>query len=77
MLGRGLVNAVREAWREGVSEDFLPIATNGCGDYFALRRDEGLWGPTVWLLDHEISWQARRVHEDILDWLVDEAGTSN
>ena len=72
-LGRGLVNAAREAWAEGVAEDFLAIATNGFGDYYALRRREQHWGPEVWLLDHEVEWEARLVHADVLDWLVEDA----
>lgn len=76
MHGRGLVSAAREAWREGVPSDFLPISTNGCGDYYALRRSDGFWGQSVWVLDHELDWEARPVHDDILDWLVADAEMS-
>lgn len=73
-LGRGLVNAAREAWAEGVARDVLPVATDGFGNYYALRLREGVWGPELWFLDHEVGWEARLVHPDVLDWAVEEAG---
>ena len=51
-------------------EGFLPLAPNGCGDYYGLIRDGDAFRPTVHFADHEESYAVKDTGSDIVSFLA-------
>jgi len=51
-------------------EGFLPLSSNGCGDYYGLVRDGEMFRPTVHFADHEEAYAVTDTGSDIVAFLA-------